>query len=436
MFGMRGTGDWVTDQRPKSWRELILFLYPNGSAPLTAILSKMGEEKVDDPQYYWWTKLLQTQRAATTGIYSDVALSGSVSTSAAAGVTAYMKMAAAAVVHFRIGHVVMLRDASNYGIDVNAKVTSVVTNGDDSYVACKLLEAANSAGSDDIQDVDTLLVIGNLNPEGGSRPDAIAYDPVKWNNYTQIFRTPLSITRTARLTHLRTGDAYKEAKRECLELHSIEMEKAFLWGIASENTGANGKPERSTWGIVRALQYGSDGTANVGVASDYTRYASGTDPTDHSGQTWLQGGEDWLDEQLERMFRYGRPEKLAFAGSGALLGINRLAKAGGQIQLTAESTVYGIKVLTWITPFGIIRVKTHPLFSFETTNRNSMLIFEPEDIKYRYITDTMFRKAPPMEAAQVSIDGTDEEYLTECGLEFHHPNGWGWLNGLNTDNTE
>ena len=51
MFGMRGTGDWVTDQRPKSWRELILYLYPNGMAPLTAILSKLREEKVTDPEY-------------------------------------------------------------------------------------------------------------------------------------------------------------------------------------------------------------------------------------------------------------------------------------------------------------------------------------------------------------------------------------------------
>ena len=49
-LGMRGSGDWVTDQRPKNWREGILHLYPNGMAPLTAILSKMKEEKVDDPE--------------------------------------------------------------------------------------------------------------------------------------------------------------------------------------------------------------------------------------------------------------------------------------------------------------------------------------------------------------------------------------------------
>jgi len=214
-----------------------------------------------------------------------------------------------------------------------------------------------------------------------------------------------------------------------LELHSIELEKAFLWGYRSENIGANGKKERTTMGLVPAIQYGSDGTANVGVTSDYY-----TD-SGWSGQTWLQGGEDWLDTHLEETFRYGRAEKMAFAGSGALLGINRLAKAGGQIQLQPTTIMYGLKCSEWITPFGTIYVKTHPLFSFETTNRNSLVVFEPEELKFRYITDTMFRKAPPMTESQVSIDGTVEEYLTEAGLEYWHPNGWAYLNGLNTDNS-
>jgi len=74
------------------------------------------------------------------------------------------------------------------------------------------------------------------------------------------------------------------------------------------------------------------------------------------------------------------------------------------------------------------------LFSYEATNRNSLVVFEPEELSFRYVTDTIFRKAPPMNESQVSIDGTVEEYLTEAGLEYHHPNGWGYLNGLNSDN--
>jgi len=433
MLGMRGTGDWATDQRPKNWRELILYLYPNGSAPLTAIMSKLKEEKVDDPEFNWWTKLLPTQGGdlGTAGdVFTDSGMGSDVSAwGTAAGTKLFVKVPEATADQIRVGHQVMLRDTDQYIADITAKVTAVDVNGSSSRISITLLEADDSSVSYNLSTVNRINVIGNMNPEGGARPDALAYDPTKWYNYTQIFRTPLEITRTARETHLRTGDAYKEAKRETLELHSIELEKAFLWSYKSENIGANGKKERSTMGLIPAIVYGSNGTANVGVTGSYTSDSG------YGSQTWLQGGEDWLDAKLEEMFRYGRAEKLAFAGSGALLGINRLAKAGGQIQLQPTTIQYGLKVTEWITPFGSIFVKTHPLFSYDATNRNSLVVFEPEDIKFRYITDTMFRKAPPMTESQVSIDGTVEEYLTEAGLEYHHPNGWGYLNGLNTTNT-
>ena len=47
--GLRGTGDWGTDERPKNFRELILWRDPNGEAPLTALMAKMRKESTDDP---------------------------------------------------------------------------------------------------------------------------------------------------------------------------------------------------------------------------------------------------------------------------------------------------------------------------------------------------------------------------------------------------
>ena len=303
---------------------------------------------------------------------------------------------------------------------------AVQKNGASSMITVKLLEADTAtANSHDLSDADLIMVIGNINPEGANMPDAISYDPTKIYNYTQIWRSPLSITRTARLTKLRTGDAYKEAKRECLELHSIEMEKSLIWGIMTENTGANGKPERTTRGLINIIKtYASGNVDDYSLNSDY------------SGDTWVASGEDWLDSYLEQMFRYGSGEKLALAGSGALLGINKLAKTYGQFSITAETKAYGIQVTTWVTPFGRISIKTHPLFSYQAANRNSMVIFEPASLKSRIITDTTFYTDPEKQnTGWTRRDGTDEEYLTEMGLEFHFPTGWGYLNGVGVDNT-
>ena len=50
----------------KSWRAGIAKLYPNGTAPLTAMLSKMKSEKVDDAEFNWWTKALPLQGGTVT----------------------------------------------------------------------------------------------------------------------------------------------------------------------------------------------------------------------------------------------------------------------------------------------------------------------------------------------------------------------------------
>jgi len=430
-LGMRGNGDWVADQRPKSWREAMLYLYPNGSMPLTAILSKMKSEQVTDPQFYWWTKTLPNQAATITGVYTDSGLSTAYTSGGKAGDVLYFKMGASDVVHFRTGHTVLLRDASDFTVDVVAKVTGAVSNGSSSYISCKLLEDDdNSAYSHDLSDCDRAIVIGNINAEGATMPTGISYDPDKFYNYTQIFRTPLSITRTARNTKLRTGDAYKEMKREALELHGIEMEKAFLFGVSYEGTGSNGKPERATGGIVTFLR--QNVSTNV---TDFTLNST------YHGKKWLDsdGGRAFIDAYLEQVFRYGRREKLCLCGSGALLGLNNIAREFGQFTLTSATKSYGINVVEWVTPFGTAYLKTHPLFNIEPTLRNSMLIFEPENCVYRYIDDTTFYGEGGKTAGPGTntdrVDGTQEEFLTEAGLEYHHPYTAAFLSGVGLDHS-
>jgi len=52
--GLRTTDNFATDERPTNFREFILFRNPNGTAPITALMSKVKSESVDDPQFSWW----------------------------------------------------------------------------------------------------------------------------------------------------------------------------------------------------------------------------------------------------------------------------------------------------------------------------------------------------------------------------------------------
>ena len=433
-LGMRGTGDWVTDERPKSWRELILFLYPNGSVPLTAVLSKMPEEVVTDAQFQWWTKKLPDQAGAVTDVCTDTLFTtyaNAVGSGAVAGTTLYVQLAEAVAKEFRVGHQVLLRDSDDYAVDVNAKVTARVLNGASSYLAVKLLEADDNSLSHTLAACDRIIIVGNINSEGAVMPSAISYDPVKYFNYTQIFRSPLSITRTARLTKYRTGDKYKEMKREALEMHGIEMEKAFIWSVPTEGVGDNGKPERTTGGLLYNIR--ANVPANV---NDFALNVA------YSGKDWTDagGGEDWLDAYFEQLFRFGSGERLALCGSGSILGIQKLVKSGSHMNITPLTTSYGLKVQEWTTPFGTVYLKNHPLMSQEITTRYSMILLEAKNLRYRYITDTTFygegeakQSGPGVNSSRK--DGTDEEFLTECGLELHHPDTFMFLNGVGQNNT-
>lgn len=423
-LGLKSTGDFVTDEMPENWREGVARFYPNGDAPLTALTAVMASEQVDSPELNWWDKMLPAQSAALrgNGINDDAALTTAYSAaSGVLGTTVYANITEANAQQFRSGHQVRIIDADDYRMTTVGKIIQVHKNGNSSYLAIRLQQADQR----DLATADTVSICGNQSPEGGPTPDAITYQPTKYENKCQIIRNAVDLTRTAMKTRTRTGDVYKEAKMDALELHSIEMEKAIFWSVISEVIGDNGKPERTMAGLIPLiLQYAP---ANV---KDFTL------DTDYSGDTWVQSGEDFLDKMLEVIYRFGRDEKLCYLGSGAMLGITKLAKTYGNINLTPKSVLYGMNVIEWIPPGGgVLYLKRHPLFSYDAVNRNSMVIIEPARLKFRYVDDTFYKKDDTMrQGGQVGIDGILEEFLTEFCLEYHFLPSFGYLNGIGLDN--
>ena len=410
-----------------------MYLYPNGMTPLTAILSMMSSKKVDDPEFNWWTQNMGSVDGAIEGVYTDAdcATPYAADTDAAAYTTVFVRVAIALGNRIKASHQILLRYTSDSTVDVVGKVTDVNRGAVYAVLSVKLLEADdNGTGhTNDLSDADWFKIIGSINPEGGEMPDPIALNPTKRTNYTQIFRSSLSTTRTALATRLRTENDYQKAKRECLEAHSMEMELAFLWSVKTETVGDNGKQERTTQGLIPFIR--EFAAANV---DDYSVNAT------YTSDTWVTSGETWLKYYLEQIFRYGASEKLALCGSGALLGIDALAMSNGQLNIQPGMKSYGMNIRSWVTPFGTIHFKTHPLFSYDATTRNMMVLLEPKELEYKFITDTTFygessSKSHPEGYGSRRIDGKEEEFLTEAGLEFGLPEKCAILNGVGVDNS-
>lgn len=423
IIGMLNTKSYNdTDRRPKNWREYILYENPNPPTPLTALLGMAGGgQPTDDPEFYFWTKKLPTQRGAITGVYTNSSLStayapANAGACAAIDTVLYLKGAAEDIKTVKVGNVVIIRDEANLtkNFGVIGRVTSKVVNGASSYFSVQLHQvdtyhSTASYLSGALSGASLIFwVTGSSYAEGTGAPEAVAFEPVKCYNYTQIFKTRTSITRTAKSTRLRTGDIMKQIKNEALEIHQIEMEKSFLFGVRKEETDSEGRPLRHTAGLINYCD--KDGNLVVPrIAFNGTWKA--TDAT--GGFHWLFG----QDQQLEQLFRYGSTKRLMLCGSSVISAINGLAKTHLDVTVSVKETTFGMNYSEIICPFGTILMKQHPLFNYEPTMRKTAILIDADNLVFRPIQDTTFK--PNIQGNDV--DAQDDMFYTEAGLELHFP---------------
>lgn len=387
ILGLRDTSNFVAGQRPLNWRAGILMLYPNGKAPLVGLSSAMKSRTVDDPEFNWWEKALDSRRFALTATIDD-------------GTTDSALTVASGAMTLKEGDVLLMEETEE------VMLVSADPSVDTSIPVVR--EFAGSTGvavdHDGAGVNPNFFVIGSAYEEGSNAPTGVNFDPSKIRNYTQIFRNTLEATRTAMKTRLRTPDAVREAKRECLEYHSIAMERAFWHGVASEGT-RNGKPIRTTAGI------------DTFIAAANKRVQSGALDMDE------------LEEYLHDIFLFGSNEKMAFCGNRAALTINQAIRKNSQIQITSGIKEFGMNVWRLTSPYGELVMKSHPLFNLVTGGtttavaypglNSTMYVLDMANLGYCPFTDADTKYESDLQ--ENGMDGMKAGYITEAGIEVHHP---------------
>lgn len=364
--GLRGSGSFSADERPTNYRGVLALLNPNTEAPLTALTGTMRDMPTDDAEFNCFTKALPVQRAVVSATVNST-------------VTTITLQGTGSQLIFKPGHAVLVETTSEVVWVTSASVakTIVVKRGQGSTKAA----IATNAG---------LMILGSSHQEGASVPTAISYDPTVVTNYTQIFRNVIDLTGTAQATRLRYADnPMVELKRETLELHAIEMEKQFFFGSGVEDT-SGAQPQRTTKGLFFFI------TTNV---------------TDFADAVSVSGWDTYLENAMED----GMNEKMHFCGNRMLTVLNSVARAYAEININPRSDAFGMQILTWITPYGTLALKQHPLFSKNPTFQDWGFTVDMTKIHYRYLRgrDTKYlrnRQSP-------GDDATKDEFMTECGLE-------------------
>jgi len=389
--GMRGSGQFSTDFRPKNYRELFTLLEPNGNAPLNAMLSMSSTETTDDPEYKNFRDELPDRTLQVNGALANT---GGTSITIDAGDDN----------KFAINGAIVISQATGEVMHVTADCT-----------ATTLTVSRNIGGTThQIADNVKLFIAGFAAAEGGTSPTAVSFDASVVSNYTQIFRTSFQVSNTLSSTFLRTGDKMDESMTKALKMHMSDIERAMFFGVKHEANGSSATPTRYTGGLVNSL------TNVVDITTDYAAYGGSG-----AGKMTEEGFDSLL---ISTVFKYGSNQKIAFVGETVANQLQQMGK--DRWKPTVVENSYGVNLIRYTTFAGDLMVHLHPQFRQLDHMKNAMVIVDFPYMSYRCLEGRDTQLLENRQAADA--DSVKHEYLTECGLELLQDKVHAYIKGWNT----
>lgn len=361
---IRSTNNVVATRRVIDIAKKIDVLEPD-AAPLTLLTKKIDKRVTVNPEFKW----MEEESLVKTDQVND-------GTGMNSGDTT---MAVDNGSRFRAGDVVKIPRTGEQVL-----VTAVATND------LTIIRGWGSTAAAAIVDNDPIVIVGNANQEHATKRNMIIGDQTIRTNYTQIFRTPFGISRTAANSEMYGGKDLAHIRMMQLIEHQKEIERAFWFGEPKEDlTGTH--PRRATGGV------------------DYWISTNATDAggalTQIEFNTFLRTG-----------FRYGSKKKWLFAAPIVVEAISYWAAQ--KLQVSVNEKTFGISVMEYLTPFGSVSIVLMNLFTEVTLYSGYAYLIDVEGLAYRYLENSDTKLKTNIQANDA--DGQEDEYLTECGLQFNN----------------
>lgn len=337
-----------------------------GMDPVTKAKKSLKKKETVDPEFKWFEDTFGTREGATTTGQTSKNIASAPSVVLATGTGT----------NFSVGDVIKFV-ASGYTFLVTAVSTDTLTLSN---------ELGGLTGTVDLSSL-TIWIIGNANEEGAGLRTLKGTTSTEKTGYCQIFRTPFGVTETSRATKtfIKENDFDYQRRKKGIE-HAVDIERAFLFGKKAKITGAGGKPQRFTGGVVPQIT--TYATANVDTEAEFETF-------------------------LEDAFRYGNTEKYALASAAFVSQINQWAK--NKVQIMQSEKTYGILITRYISAHGTLNIIKHDLLTGSTYG-NYCVVLDMEALTYRYLTGRDTRLLTDRQ--DNGDDEKIEEYLSEVGLQF------------------
>lgn len=357
--GLRGTGDFGADERPKDFREGILKFNPNGEAQIFALSAKAGKSPKSDPEFSWWHEGNNIIRLQVNGAHAAGDTTINVDSVDPTGTTLGANWGVAT--HLKPGDLLTVEPAAD-AVAFTGEVIEVTNVLSETQFQARRGAAGTSAAS--IANDLWITVIGSAYAEGTPAPKAVARNPIKFFNYTQIFKDTYELTGTLDATEIRTGDPWSLDKQRKAWKHSADIEMACLWGRRSETTGSNGKPLRTTGGLRTFIPAAN--TTVFGSPTTINTFAAALAPV----FDFSTGAGD---------------SRIAFMGNGAAMELSKIFNAATNVNLTYNKEgvrQYGLHFQELVLPQGRVFMKTHPLMSRNPILNKAMFVLDFDALKW------------------------------------------------------
>ena len=398
--GLFNTGLITTDLARKSFAGMITRLFPNGQTPLFGLTSMLSSETALQPEHGFFTKTMlfpQLTMGVTGAAVSDTSLVVTNTNNIIPGM-------------------VMRADSTGENILIVGISSPTIVN---------VQRGVGSTASAAITGSTNLYQIGSAFEEGSVRPNALAINPVRITNLTQIFRNTWAITDSARATQVIAGDTnVAENRQDCAAFHAVDIEKALFFGQKFAGT-RNGQPFRTMDGIysiVSNLAYypSSYSTANVTVAgatTNYTQFEAAFDPLFNQA----------TDPKVAN-------ERVMFVGGTAKKVINNIGRLNGTYQMMNGQTDWGLQFDTVRIARGTFRIIEHPLFNTNASWSKLAIAVDLSSFNLAYLGD---RKTQSKEfnmsgdsVADNGVDAVGGTLTTELTTVVKNPPAYGIMSNM------
>ena len=366
----RGTSNIMEKRLKIEMDDTIAELQPDAN-PLLVITSKIAKKPVTSYKYEWfeedpagrWFKPKAQVTAEATSVTVDTA------TGIQIAVDDLLKVA-------KSGEVMV--------------VTEVSTAGGTTTLTVK--RQVGSSAKAIVETTDYILVMANSLPQGSNAPSEKRTNPFVQYNYTQIFKTPFSITNTLNVSAQVGEDELGRLRRKAGVEHAVSIEYAIMFGERSiDLTGS--QPRTTTGGVLESIA-----------------------TTPNKLEKALSAvTQDDMDEFLQKVYNYGSQNKLCFASPSILGLFTKWAKE--KLMVTSNETKFGMSVMSYVTPYGTLSLVKHPLLV--DGYDGLAIVLDMEEVAYRPLTNRDTKLLTNIQG--VDEDGERDMYITEAGVQVKLP---------------